>query len=63
MSFPTQYSGHEKQGKSAFEQLQELKERGEDEFFTDRLELALEREYITNEEYKELKWIKQTRRF
>ena len=56
MSFPTQYSGHEKQGKSAFEQLQELKERvSKDEFFTDRLELALEREYITNEEYKELK--------
>ena len=55
MSFPTQYSGHEKQGKSAFEQLQKLKERAGDEFFTGRLELALEREYITNEEYKELK--------
>ena len=56
MSCPTQYSGHEKQGKTAFEQLQELKERvGEDELFTGRLELALEREYITNEEYKELK--------
>ena len=58
MSFPTQYSGHEKQGKTAFEQLQELKERvGKDELFTGRLELALEREYITNEEYKELKWV------
>lgn len=56
-TFPTQYSGDYSKYKSDFKQLKELKKRvgSENEFFRGRLELALEREYITNKEYEELK--------